>query len=667
MTVFTKRRLATAAAFAVGVTAGVPLAWGFQPTDMFELEGDATAEATAPGPDDWANVLNQSGPPFTSLADPAEAKLVAVTKTEPCPVAQIGVTCIPEVVNGFPGLIGDPATGSVDQIFTGGGSKDGLDILTGPWLWKFASPSPDKDNILHAAAAAYTLGSNFPACPLGTENTGCKGDLVIVFMLDRLTNNGEADTGFWFLQNSIATIGGVKKGGGFTFNTLGHTTNDILVQIDYPQASGAIPNARVVVWDPTVAGNLRVIAGGTTGTPALCDGSDQLFCAIANNFPHPAGANISTFGTSPSPWPFASKSAIPDPSFCTGAQGCFGAQEFFEGAINLSRAFRVLGQPLPCLSGFVAETRSSAAFDSSLQDFALGGFQLCGMHVDKSCSFQSVSADQSSVTWGFTGTLMNTGVGTVYNIVVADNAPMATSQGTITFNPPLGTNGSLGAGASTVYTGTYTTGAISSTSDTVHVTANSTNGGTAIPPADSSPVTTCSFTPTSGIHVTKTCGPTTLEVVSGTVNNVSQAVVTVSQRINGSVCNTTCIDPNFSTACSNNINHVPPGNGGTGTILNMVKVHDDTDAMGQLTGDNFTLLVNGLPVTTLYPMDSNAGPNCAGYRGSYVPTATDLLNGLPNADPKTAMFTDMVTATGTPTFGLSAVTDQATATCPLCQ
>ena len=76
-----------------------------------------------------------------------------------------------------------------DDIYTGGGSKDDLDIndpvdpiLSNNWLWKYASPPP-KDNIEHAFAAVYTGSED------GTEHT------YLYFGADRYDNNGDAEIG----------------------------------------------------------------------------------------------------------------------------------------------------------------------------------------------------------------------------------------------------------------------------------------------------------------------------------------------------------------------------------------------------------------------------------------------------------------------------------------
>jgi hypothetical protein len=70
--------------------------------------------------------------------------------------------------------VSDP---SPQTIFTGGSSKDDLDIPG--WQHKDGSV-PDKDDITHAGAAAYSEG----------------GDTFVYFGLSRLAVQGSADVGF---------------------------------------------------------------------------------------------------------------------------------------------------------------------------------------------------------------------------------------------------------------------------------------------------------------------------------------------------------------------------------------------------------------------------------------------------------------------------------------
>jgi uncharacterized repeat protein (TIGR01451 family) len=109
---------------------------------VFELEGNATSTAAAPG-DDWDKIYNNTSGASATVFQ----------------------------------------TDTAGRRFTGG-SKDTLDV--DQWAWDTQSV-PDKDDILHAYAGEYENG----------------GDEVTVFGLDRFANNGDANVGFWFFQQGI--------------------------------------------------------------------------------------------------------------------------------------------------------------------------------------------------------------------------------------------------------------------------------------------------------------------------------------------------------------------------------------------------------------------------------------------------------------------------------
>src|SRR5262245_2629408 len=116
-------------------------------------------------------------------------------------------------------------------IFTGGGSKDGLDIPN--WQGKDGSV-PDKDNIVTAFAARYVVGT----------------EKILYFGADRFDNNGDAQIGFWFFQNAVAfdpatgTFSGTHKNGDLlilaNFTGGGDETNILALRVaNYNPADGS--------------------------------------------------------------------------------------------------------------------------------------------------------------------------------------------------------------------------------------------------------------------------------------------------------------------------------------------------------------------------------------------------------------------------------------------
>ncbi|MGH3360881.1 MAG: prealbumin-like fold domain-containing protein [Nocardioides sp.] len=231
----------------------------------------------------------------------------------------------------------DPAG---DGIFTGGGSKDDLPI--GGWEHKDGSVPP-KDEITNAFAAAYDAA----------------GDLIITFGLDRYSQSGDANVGFWFLQGDLSDP--LPADGTFGIE---HQDGDILVISGF-SGGGDVSTVTVLEW---------IEGQGTDGNENLVTlfDSDAAECGV-----HPVGADAPdacgianqtdlTPGD-PAPWPYQSKS---------GASRDYPTAAFFEGGINLTELLGE-GTATPCFSSFVAETRSSTSVDAVLKDLVADQFDLC--------------------------------------------------------------------------------------------------------------------------------------------------------------------------------------------------------------------------------------------------------------------------------------------------
>ena len=298
----------------IGVIAALVLGWQIAAfavhDEVFQLEGDAVDNATSP-PDDWENV-------FEGTSGATDTAFV----TEPSPNS---------------------------SFFTGGGSKDPQDIPN--WLWKDESGGlPDKANLQHSYAAAYTVG------------TAPNQRKLLYFGADRFDGSGDAAIGFWFFQNEV-TLNGTGAGN-FTGD---HKNGDVLVISNFSNG-GTVPTITVYKWDTTCgskvnnpqpgqcgAQNLRVVA---TSTSADCaNPNPDTACAIVNSAQDDPAA----------PWPFADKDGNTE----------FAPGEFMEGGIDLT----ALGLGASCFSTALAETRTSTSPTSTLKDFTLGAFGQCGSSV----------------------------------------------------------------------------------------------------------------------------------------------------------------------------------------------------------------------------------------------------------------------------------------------
>jgi len=331
------------------------------PPGLFELEGNVPDDPAVSG-DDWGGLY---------LGTAAENNLIT-----------------------FTGITEDPAPTS---IYWKGGSKDINDVTE--WWYKDGSV-PDKDDITNAYAAAY----NNPAdvCVDGDEKAvDCDdpsavggpvheaGDLIIYFGLDRYANDGDAFAGFWFFQDAVATNGNNQFTGQHVPrrpdpNDPSKTLpGDVLVLVEYPQASGAVPVIKVYEWVSSggdVATNLDLLI---TETNAECDGlGGKLACAKSNLEQQ----------DSP-PWPYTPKSGSGLPF-----------ESFFEGGINVTQ---LLGST-PCFAAFLAETRASRSETATLKDFVIDEFPVCGIDVEKDCA-ADVNTTGDGVEVTFFGSLTNTG------------------------------------------------------------------------------------------------------------------------------------------------------------------------------------------------------------------------------------------------------------------
>ena len=294
-------------------------------------------------------------------------------------------------------------------IFTGGGSKDPEDISQ--WRWKDeAGGLPDKDNLLHAYAARYSVAPS-ANCPAGT-GTSCE---LIFFGSDRYDNSGDAHQAFWFLQNKV-TLSNVSSGGGFKFNGV-HKNGDLLIISEFSNG-GTTSTITVYKWNN---GGLQFLAGGPSQQCGGGVSGADAFCGIVNS------ANGTT-----APWPFLDKSG--NTNFANG--------EFFEAGINLSDPTINLANQ--CFSSVLAETRSSTSTTATLKDFVLGEFATCSgsMNTTPSVGAGGIVPPGTSVT--DTAVIQGTG---------ASNPPSPTGTVTFFLCGPIA-SGTCTSGGTNIGTGT---------------------------------------------------------------------------------------------------------------------------------------------------------------------------------------------------------------------
>ena len=220
------------------------------------------------------------------------------------------------------------------------GSKDTLPIAG--WQCNRDNNVNSKIDVLNAYAVEYT--------------DPVSGDDFLYFALERNTNTGTADVGFWFLQVLLH----VRRLGGAVDFVGEHKDGDLLVVSEYT-GGGTVSTINVFRWngdDATGALSADPVAEGVDCRNTLIDPNDEA-CGAANR------VAITT------PWLTAAKILDPD----VGHD--LPIAQFFEGGVNLTQS-----DLEGCFTTFIADTRSSAETKATLFDFSRGQLGGCTTEVN---------------------------------------------------------------------------------------------------------------------------------------------------------------------------------------------------------------------------------------------------------------------------------------------
>jgi hypothetical protein len=251
------------------------------------------------------------------------------------------------------------------------GSKDILPISG--WQCNHDNNVNNKIDISNAYAAAYTATN---------------GDEILYFALERSYNGGDANVGFWFLQDEV---GCSSPSGSVTF-TGDHTDGDLLIVSAFTKG-GVVSTIDVYRWNGGANGSL----GSTPvahGADCAATGGGDTACATVNN------TGDGTNGTITTPWLTHSDK--------TGVGHSLPIASFFEGGVNLTQSD--LGGK--CFSAFFGDTRSSQSLTATLFDFAGGTFGECETTLTTSAAGTAngnigsgvVSSGTDTATLDITGT-----------------------------------------------------------------------------------------------------------------------------------------------------------------------------------------------------------------------------------------------------------------------
>jgi hypothetical protein len=318
--------LALAFALAIGVTAVLAV----HDDGVFEIDGNVTdgdSPTGTPG-EDWETL-------FTCGDEGIENSLT-------CTSSGAGGASARQYID----------DGLTATIFTGGGSKDDLNISQ----WRFKDGSvPAKDNLLEAMAAVYAVGTS----------------TRLYFAASKFETDGSAQIGFWFFNNHVVKATG--PGGTFVDENGDPATHavrnlatgqrgDLLILANFSNG-GAVTNIQALeVTAVDAQGNVSftTLAAGNAGANLACDDSPNFngtgthrLCASTNAGDEPT--------------------LDPDWTPRGGTAGTYPAVSFFEGGVDLGN----LGLSGACFPAFLVETRSSPSLTAQLKDFALKELQVC--------------------------------------------------------------------------------------------------------------------------------------------------------------------------------------------------------------------------------------------------------------------------------------------------
>ena len=298
-----------------------------------ELDGNIINNPVG-APLDWSSLFNPGG-----LTAPFTPEPSAVS---PLPAGFGSAQFIRDFVPG--------ASGPDFSTFATG-SKDTLNPTPG-WECNKDNNVIDKNDVVNAYAAIFTA----PPDPGETV-----GDVILYMGLERFSNEGEANLGFWFSQDAIGCTIVSGNTGSFTGN---RSDGDLNI---FAQFESGGDNVLVVAraWSGGAAGFLDpnpIATGGDCG-----DSVAGTLCGNANDEGAILNANI--------PWHTETKKPGNQPSLD------LNPGEFFEAAINLTDSGL-----LACFSNYMAVSRSSNSLTADLKDYALDAFPLCALSGTKLCS-----------------------------------------------------------------------------------------------------------------------------------------------------------------------------------------------------------------------------------------------------------------------------------------
>jgi hypothetical protein len=193
----------------------------------------------------------------------------------------------------------------------------------------------------------------------------------ILYGLDKNKDNGTNNVGFWFLQGKA----NCESPGGNTAWTGNHQDGDVLVVSEFTRGGG-VSGISAYRWAGGASGcvdskdNPNPKTGGCNEL-AIESGGDckeeeekDAICATTNSGTLAFNGNIKTKWLTSDATLGVGHTVVPP--------------DFFEGGINLTKAFEKAGGTAPsCFNTFIGDTRSSTSLTATLFDYARGVLGEC--------------------------------------------------------------------------------------------------------------------------------------------------------------------------------------------------------------------------------------------------------------------------------------------------
>jgi hypothetical protein len=337
------------------------------------------------------------------------------------------------------------------------GSKDTLGIGNGGWQCNHDQNTNSKIDIVNAYVLSY-VASN--------------GDKIFYFGIEKNKPNGTNDIGIWFLRGG-ATCSAPTGHINFTGK---HQDGDTLVVSEYTNGGG-VSTIKAFRWAAAASGplsgdggcidshdNPNKATGGcdmlpiATGADCKKSGAGDSLCATTN-----------ATSTDPSTPAFLPWNSDVTTNWLTADGTNVGntvkSPDFFEGGINITKAFTGAGGTVPsCFSTIVPDTRSSASPTATLFDYTLNQLGGCSATLTTTANAATtreiaangtISSDTDTANLKIKGT--DVWGGTLKFYLCGPNVTSCSTNGYLVTTKTVANTDNSNCGANCTYTSDSTT------------------------------------------------------------------------------------------------------------------------------------------------------------------------------------------------------------------